>query len=512
MRRRAREEYRFCVRRLAGLFLECRPQQAVQQRPALQQPGPGELRIALLSFSSPPSSFTHHSSINHRPTMATPYRLPANDDSTTSLVVQMPRNSSATSTASRHGLNISTVSWEDNARSKNSCWGPCISDMTLSVNDQCMPLIKASSNFVDETWDVEIENIPLVVGNEDGSMLRTVTLKEYLKNFRDYLHTPSSWKGNRSSLLVDTDQHVICSAQACFLPMPKSGDAKFNVAIQNYQSSSDQPAVLAIVASSNGTSAEILDGTMQKLYHNKNGEKASYIGQRLSDFREETGSSLSSDAPMTASEKQQNMLLIIQIPLKNTTVMRSFPVFSSRLTKKDKDVRHCSAPSSIVDVESAIIKVGESEGIHREIGNCEIERDPQFPVRVTLQYYKATSNGCVDDKVMSDIAAELQAARKWAVAISSLVTETTNRTTEHSVHHYPLWWNQFWKEHSVLFPQYHTSDAAALMLFANNRFAGSQIVDVREQVLDLLGKGEGPKPAPVKVTIQAPQLPSWDVL
>jgi hypothetical protein len=383
--------------------------------------------------------------------------------------------------------------------------------MTLSVSGSAMPLIKASSNFVDETWDVEIEKIPLVVGNEDGSMLRTVTLKEYLKNFRDYLHSPSSWKGSHTSLLADSDQHVICSAQACFLPMPAEGEAKFNVAIRNYQSSSGSPAVLAIVASANGTSAEILDGSQQRLYHNKNGGKASFIGQRLSDYRAETGSELSSDAPMIASEKQQNILLIIQVPLKHVLKRKMKPMLCSTavMSAGSKDR---SRSSRSVDVESAIIKVGETEGRHEEIHNIEIERDTQFPVRVTMQYYKATSNGAVNDAVMTQIKDELQSARKWAVAISSLVTETTNRTTEHNAP--PVWWHGFWTQYSPLFPQYKSSDAAAAFIFANSRFHNSQLTEVEEQVLDLLGKGEpapAPKPA-VKVTIQAPSLPSWDVL
>jgi len=422
----------------------------------------------------------------------------------------MPFDSRATSLATSHGLSINSVSWEDNARTKNSSWGPCISDMTLAVEGTSMPLVKASSNYVDESWDVEIEKIPLVVGNEDGTMLRTVTLKEYLQNFRDYLSNPSSWKGTRKSLLRDDDKHVICSAQACFLPMPKEGDAKFNVEIYNYQSSRGNPAVLAIVASANGTSAEILEGR-QRLYHNKNGEKASFIGKRLSDHRRETGSELSSKAPMTSSEKQQNMLLVIQVPIKHV----------GEIYDDDSDGDECFLESSTlifqaknsrcskeVDVESAIISIGKSEGKHDEIHDCEIERDDRFPIRVTMQYYKATSNGAVDDAVMTQIRDELHGARKWAVAISSLVTETTNRTTEHSVTSYPAWWNGLWTQYSPLYPQYKSREQAELLLFANQRFSGSLLADVQEQVLDILGKNNPSANPPAKVP---PSLPSWDV-
>jgi hypothetical protein len=39
------------------------------------------------------------------------------------------------------------------------------------------------------------------------------------------------------------------------------------------------------------------------------------------------------------------------------------------------------------DVEDAIVKVGEAEGPFDEVAGIAIERDPQFPVRVTLQVY-----------------------------------------------------------------------------------------------------------------------------
>lgn len=442
----------------------------------------------------------------------------------TAEVANMAGDFEAVRFASGSGLNISSVSWEDNARTKNSCWGPCISDMTLSVNGREMPLIKSTSNFNDETWDVEIEKIPLVIGNEDGTMLRTVTLKEYLQNFRDYLHAPSKWAGTKNSLLIEgQDKHVISSAQACFLPMPAEGEAKFNVAIRNYQARSGDPAVLAIVASANGTSAQVLDSSsMVHLHHNNKGQRASYIGQRLTDYRRETGSSLAAGAPMSASEKSQNMLLIIQVPLKQKEApMRQSSFGGGLYPCPPMAVQSCCAPmpkmkamrSRSVDVESAIVSIGADEGPFDEIKGLAIERDERFPIRVTMQYYKATSNGAVNAQVMEDIASELAGARKWAVAISSLVTETTDRTTEHkakpptvSAIITPAWWSAFWAQHATIYGTW-TANAAHDKLFENGRFATSKIDDVREQVLDILGKG----PDPVKPVKAAPQLPVWDV-
>jgi hypothetical protein len=38
------------------------------------------------------------------------------------------------------------------------------------------------------------------------------------------------------------------SGQACFLPVPEGGTAKFNASIYNYQTRYNDPAVLAIIA------------------------------------------------------------------------------------------------------------------------------------------------------------------------------------------------------------------------------------------------------------------------
>jgi len=83
------------------------------------------------------------------------------------------------------------------------------------------------------------------------------------------------------------------------------------------------------------------------------------------------------------------------------------------------------------DVEDAIIKIGESEGPFDEICGIEIEREPSFPVRVTLQYYKATSNGVINEKVMKDINDQLKESQNYGENFGSLVVDgKTNRPTE----------------------------------------------------------------------------------
>merc|ERR1719229_1954870 len=98
-------------------------------------------------------------------------------------------DSDAQKLAKAAGLNINYVSWEDCARNKGSCWGPCISDMTLRVNESCMPVIR-QPNFSDKTWDVRMDQIPMVVGNhqsDSSAELQTISLSDYLSHFGDFM-------------------------------------------------------------------------------------------------------------------------------------------------------------------------------------------------------------------------------------------------------------------------------------------------------------------------------------
>jgi len=108
------------------------------------------------------------------------------------------------------------------------------------------------------------------------------------------------------------------SAQACFLPVEKGKETKFNVALFNYQSKSKDPAVLVIIATSKGSSAQVIEGNEQKLLFNFNGKKADFTAQRLTDNRIEKG--LNIQGEMSKEEKQDNVIMVIQIPLKQKYV------------------------------------------------------------------------------------------------------------------------------------------------------------------------------------------------
>src|ERR1700747_2716589 len=102
-------------------------------------------------------------------------------------VMNICSNQQCTTKLKQFNLNASTVAWEDTSRFKGSCVGDNISDMTLNVDGNRMPIIR-SPNFADVTCDLAIDNVPKIpVGNQNGTELKMVTLKEYLTDLTTYI-------------------------------------------------------------------------------------------------------------------------------------------------------------------------------------------------------------------------------------------------------------------------------------------------------------------------------------
>lgn len=359
--------------------------------------------------------------------------------------------------AAKHGLEVLDLTWEDTGRAKDSAVGPNISDMTIQVQTMdprteeftltCMPVIRFP-NFEDVTGDVATGEFFLLTGNEKGRALARVSLKDYLADFRTYLHDPASWSGSARSLLAPgRDSHVLVSAQACFLPVPKDGIAEFNPVLFNYQSYEGDPAVLAVLVTREGTSATVIDNARdqfaageasgQRLFFNKDGDRAGLTAERKSDFERKRSSWIGTGRtppPLEAvKDEALNMVLLIQVPLKQKSPRpMSFDFFDDgAVMSLGGGMDEMAMEDMSADVEEAVIGHGEIEGPFTEIAGLEIERDPQFPVRVTVQFYLATSNGVVTAKHMDDIAAQIRRVYDQADWVGSLVVGgETGRPTE----------------------------------------------------------------------------------
>lgn len=384
------------------------------------------------------------------------------------LTSQMSRNDQAQKLASEFSLQILDLTWEDTGRYKDSAVGPNISDMTIQVGLKkpsgdfevsCMPVIRFP-NFADKSADLDPRDFTLLVGNQNGGDLKRISLHDFLVDPLPYLSNADSWKkklGKKRTLIADRDSKVLVSAQACFLPIPAQGKATFNPVLFNYQSYKENPAVLTILVTRQGTSVTVIDNQRdafasgsswgQRLFFNKNGERASLTGERQSEFEVKNPTEKNA-GPGVGDESGLNMVLLIQVPLKFKERPRAPMMMFSEGAPQPAPTASVSRAES--DVENAVIGHGEIEGPFTEIDNLSIERDSRFPVRVTVQFYKATSNGVVSKADLRSIKEQIDRVYSQSDYVGSLVTAgDTGRITEYegSKVQPPGWWDDFWKRH-----------------------------------------------------------------
>lgn len=412
------------------------------------------------------------------------------------------------SLAGKHGLDVLNVTWEDTGRFKNSAVGPNISDMTIQVAHRdaktdklevtCMPVIR-QPNFSDKTCDLAPRDFTLLVGNHEKKEgdLKRISLHEFLEQPTRYLNQPGSWKAKDKSLLCERDSKVLVSAQACFLPVPKQGKATFNPVLFNYQSYKGDPAVLTVLVTREGTSVTVIDNTRdafengsvwgQRLFHNVAGQRASLTGERQSEFLDsnpDVGSGLEADSKESKGKAEAglNMVLLVQIPLKqkHPNPQRGAPGGEMQLFEDSESMRSDTKKND-GDVENAVIGHGELEGPFTEIDNLEIERDSRFPIRVTVQFYKATSNGVVSAEDMQQISKQIESVYAKSDYVGSLVTGgRTGRVTEYEGNKVQPegWWEEFWQRH-----QENTGDSREEAIAKLIRLLGKNYV--QQPVCDL---------------------------
>ncbi|MEQ1822455.1 MAG: hypothetical protein ABL949_08090 [Fimbriimonadaceae bacterium] len=380
----------------------------------------------------------------------------------------MVNDGQAARLARQAGLDILNVTWEDTGRYKGSSVGPNISDMTIQVLarqrgqngivTRAMPVIR-HPNFSDQTTDIDPQAFTLLVGNQRKQSLRRVSLADVLESPMRFMSNPNSWAGRvPKTLLADRDSKVLVSAQACFLPIPKEGKATFNPVLFNYQSGPNNPAVMTILATREGTSMTVIDnqrdtvgsgfGWGQRLFHNDSGDRTSLTGQRISDY---INDGRPSQGGVRVADSALNMVMVIQVPLKHREMGRfgsgsgAAPATAGGLAMKDKAKSERGS-----DTEAAVIGHGEFEGPFTEFANLPIERDPRFPVRVTVQFYKATSTGIASADDIRQIKREIDNIYQHGDVVGSLVTGgNTGRVTEYDgCKVQPAnWWSTFWRDY-----------------------------------------------------------------
>jgi|JI10StandDraft_1071094.scaffolds.fasta_scaffold01040_24 hypothetical protein len=367
-------------------------------------------------------------------------------------------------------LDLVNVMWEDTGRWEGSSVGPNISDVTIEVEaapgeTYLMPVIR-NSNFSDKTADVRMDRIFVPVGNHTGGKLKTIALTELLAKPGRYLSKADAGKIKGGSLLAKRDGHALVSAQHAFLPVPKSGKVNFWPVIFNYQSYQDNPAVLTILVTRQGTSMTIIDNNRdspaggswgQRLYFNQDGEKAPLIAERLKDVQAK-GHTANGEAAASLGE-DANLLMLIQVPLKQKEQPRRMAMAAEGAYYEDD--APMAAPPAMAggdgmamatggararDIDTAVIGHGDTTGPYTELDGKTIERDPRFPVRVTVQFYQATATGGVVAADIDRMATQIDKVYAKGDYVGSLVVpgpkdklRPTNWSGDGNAHFLGLW-------------------------------------------------------------------------
>ncbi len=358
-------------------------------------------------------------------------------------VAAMATDGRARQLAARHRLDIMNVLWEDTGRWEGSSVGPNISDVTIEVEMKdsrghrrtaLMPVLRYP-NFTDKTGDVAIDRIWIPVGNQvQGGTPAHISLREFLAEPTRYLTLPDKGKIRGGSLLARRDSHALVSAQATFLPIPMSGEATFWPVIFNYQSTRRNPAVLTLLITRQGTSVTVVDNARdtvngqswgQRLFFNKAGQRTPLTAERLSTVKANGVTANGEDAASLGADA--NLLMIVQVPLKVRAPARlamPAPAPSAAMEGGPAPSVASAAPSKkerSSNVEAAVLGHGPELGPYTELAGLTIERDPRFPVRVTVQFYQATSNGVVNGDDVKLLASQIGKVYKSADYVGSLV-------------------------------------------------------------------------------------------
>ena len=374
-------------------------------------------------------------------------------------VTNMVSDQDLVSRVRRRQLALVNVAYEDTGRAQGSVLGPNISDLTLQVRrrdpsgrfeSSIMPVIRPP-NFVDRTGDVPSDRFFVRVGNERGQNLTSIPLTDVLKNLKGFAARPESILGD-GNVLAGRDSHFLVSAQAVFLPIPKSGKAQFNPVLFNYQSAPGSPAVLTILVTRQGTSMQVIEnkgedataaGWGQELYFDNKGQRAAFTAERKSDVADRIAAQggPKNEDDRTALQKGADVLFLVQVPLKHAQLGRlggalpsggaggmapSAPAAQAapspmKPSAKKSASAESASPADKSDVEQAVLGHGPNVGPFNEGHRLLIERDPKFPIRITVQFYKATSNGAVSDIDLDSISRSIGSVYEHADAVGSLV-------------------------------------------------------------------------------------------
>ena len=212
-------------------------------------------------------------------------------------------NEEAQNIAAGHKMSFQRVTHRSLPRGLKMDWGPNVTDFTVQIgpNETRLPVLRTNdlSSYVDATYAAAMDTFPVIVGNQDSERkgYNVVSLKKYLSNLDQYL----SCKIGKTNLLKSDDERLRVSSQSSLIP---KGTKHFNMVGFNHMCAKEDPAVLCIVSTSRGTSAQVIEYGDQKLIHNNFGIKDNFVPDDAVD---------------------DEMVMIVQVPLKTKRTLKIQP-------------------------------------------------------------------------------------------------------------------------------------------------------------------------------------------
>ena len=141
----------------------------------------------------------------------------------------------------------------------------------------------------------------------------------------------------------------------------------------------------------------------------------------MKDVRKREGKSEAME--MTSDEQEKNCLFIYQIPLK--VDLNSLFDYDC---ESDEDCEESNSKSKR-GIDDAVLKKGERHSEFKGTRNKKLERDLQFPIRCTVQFYKVTDVD-ITETLIESMGKRIDEVFSWGVEEGSLVEDDSNRKTE----------------------------------------------------------------------------------
>ncbi len=225
-----------------------------------------------------------------------------------------------------------SIRWEDAERISGLKYGPGRGELVVRQNYQhpasgefftrVIPVLR-SPNFFEKEIEVQAKDFLLRTGNQKGTVLKN-------SNLQQILITPSESLGLTAGRIVGDKlstpkTKILLSAQGSFVPKHKLEDLPFTFDYYNHQTTKEDPGVLTILASEEGSSSSLITNTDEQqnnspgqvIYSNKAGTRSGFSTKKI--FKD--GISL---------------FLLIQVPLKQK-VKRDRPSYLEEKIKPKEE-------------------------------------------------------------------------------------------------------------------------------------------------------------------------------